>query len=138
MAPLTEKRLLQAAIVIGGAFSLFFAVSSIVDGVRILLPGFTRSEIDLDSQFRFLSGIFLGLLIGLYSCVASIERKSSRFRLLGGLIVCGGLARLVSLLAAGPPGGGHRYGLVMELVVTPLLLLWQARVASRFAVPQSR
>lgn len=132
MTPLGEKRLLQGALLLAGAFSLFFAGLSVVEGVRVLLPGYLRSNINLDSHFRFLSGIFLGLLIALYSCVPSIERKGRRLRLLGALIICGGLGRLVSLFVAGVPGTGHQYGLGMELLVTPLLLLWQARVARRF------
>lgn len=135
MTPLLEKRLLQIAIVTGGAFSLFFAATSIVEGVRVLLPGYVRANVNLDSHFRFLSGIFLGVLLALYSCVPAIERKGPRFRLLGALIICGGLGRLVALLVAGLPGQGHQYGLAMELLVTPLLLLWQARVARRFKAP---
>lgn len=134
MSPLTEKRLLQAAIVVGSAFSLFFAAASVVEGVRVLLPGSVRSNVDLDSHFRFLSSIFAGLLIGFYTCVPSIEHKGPRFRLLGGLIVCGGLGRLASLFVSGIPGQGHQYGLFMELIVTPLLLLWQARIATRMGV----
>ena len=130
-----EKRLLQAAIVVAGAFSLFFAAISVIDGVRVLLPGYARANIDLDSHFRYLSGIFFGVIVALYSCVADIERKGPRFRLLGALIVCGGLARLIGLLSNGVPGAGHLGGLGLELVVTPLLLLWQARVAQRFARP---
>lgn len=133
MNPISEKRLLQTAVVAGGAFSLLFAAQSLVSGVGVLHLD-PRSNVDLDSHFRYLSGIFLGALVAVYSCVASIERKGRRFRLLGALIVCGGLGRLASLFVAGVPGQGHQYGLAMELLVTPLLVLWQARVASRMGV----
>lgn len=134
MTPITEKRLLQAAIALGGAFSLIVAVLSVTQGVHILTPGEIPTNINLDSHFRYLSGIFLGVLVGIYSCVPRIEHRAARFRLLGACIVCGGLARLGGAVLLGlPPADGHRYGLVMELVVTPLLLLWQARVARRFA-----
>ena len=134
MAPLTEKRLLQAALVLGGAFSLFVALGSVSGGVGFIARD-AAANVDLDSHFRYLSGIFLGVLIALYSCVPGIERRGPRLRLLGGLIVCGGLARLAGAAAMGLPGIGHRYGLVMELIVTPLILLWQMRVARRF-VPE--
>ena len=49
---------------------------------------------------------------------------------------CGGLGRFASLMAAGPPSIGHRYGLVAELLIVPLLVLWQARVAKRSQMPQ--
>lgn len=132
MAPLTEKRLLQAALVLGGAFSLFVALGSIFGGVAFLARD-AALDVDLDSHFRYLSGIFLAALIALYSCVPAIERRGGRLRLIGGLIICGGLARLTGVAAMGLPGVGHRYGLVMELVVTPLILLWQIRVARRSA-----
>ena len=135
MTPMTEKRLLQAAVALGGAFSLFFAGTSVIEGVRVLMAGDPRLDVDLDSHFRYLSGIFLGAILALYSCIPAIERKGPRFRLVGALIVCGGLARLLGLLINGVPGDGHLYGLVMELFVTPMLLLWQARVARRFTEP---
>ena len=86
---------------------------------------------DLDSHFRYLSGIFLALGIAFASCIPAVEAKTGRFRLLGAMVVAGGLARLVSLAALGVPGGGMRFGLVMELAVVPALLLWQARLARR-------
>lgn len=130
MTPTSEKRLLQAALIAGGAFSLFVAVASVVNGTTAVAPR-APVPLGLDSHFRYLSGIFLGALVAMYSCVPDIERKGSRLRLIGALIVCGGLARLIGVAAMGMPGWGHRYGLVMELVVTPLILLWQARLARR-------
>ena len=86
---------------------------------------------DLDSQFRYVSGIFFATGIGFLSCIPAIERRGGRFRLLGGLIVAGGLTRGVSLVAVGAPSTGHLLGLGMELLVVPLLMLWQARIAQR-------
>ena len=130
MTTLFEKRLLQAALAIGGAFSLFVATLSVTQGVAAITRD-GAANLGLDSHFRYLSGIFLGALIAMYSCIPDVERKGERLRLIGALIVCGGLARLIGVFAMGLPGWGHRYGLVMELVVTPLILLWQARVARR-------
>lgn len=130
MSPLLEKRLLQGAIALGGAFSLFVAIISITQGTAAIERD-NVVNLGLDSHFRYLSGIFLGALIAMYSCVPEVERKGERLRLIGALIVCGGLARLIGVFAMGLPGWGHRYGLVMELIVTPLILLWQARVARR-------
>lgn len=131
MTPTFEKRLLQAAIIVGAGVSILFALSSIARGVAVLMPGGPGANINLDSHFRYLSGIFLGVLIAFYSCVPDVERKGPRLRLLGLFVVAGGLARLLGAVTVGMPGGGHIYGLGMELVVTPLLLLWQTRVARR-------
>ena len=74
---------------------------------------------DLDSHLRFLSGVFVAVGIAWYSCIPDIEQKTGRFRLLAALTFCGGLGRFASLLAAGPPSIGHRYGLVAELLIVP-------------------
>lgn len=52
-----------------------------------------------------------------------------RFRWIAALVVIGGLARLAGALTYGVPSRGHVVGLGLELVVTPLLVLWQARLA---------
>ena len=43
---------------------------------------------DLDSHFRFLSGIFLAMGIAWYSCIPAIEANVARFRLLAVADVC--------------------------------------------------
>ncbi len=83
---------------------------------------------DLDSHFRYISGIFFGLGVAFTTCVPAIERKGPRFRLRGAMVVCGGLARLVSLATVGIPSQGMVLGLAMELGVVPLLMLWQRRI----------
>jgi hypothetical protein len=86
---------------------------------------------DLDSHFRYLSGLLFAAGIGFATCIPGIEEKTGRFRLLAFLIFVGGLGRLYSLVSVGMPGPGHGFGLAMELVAIPVLVLWQARVAAR-------
>jgi hypothetical protein len=87
------------------------------------------APIDLDSHFRYLSGLLLGLGLAFAWCIPAIERRTLLFRALGLIAVLGGLARLLGLVLGGVPSAGHVFGLAMELGVVPLLLLWQARVA---------
>ena len=98
----------------------------------LLGPDFLRLDppwpADLDSHFRFLSGVFLAVGAVFYSCIPAIETKTGRFRLAASLVFAGGLARLLSLLIAGAPTAGHLVGLAMELAVVPALVLWQARL----------
>ena len=128
---MTERRLLQVAVAIACLVPLTVGGLSILRGPGWLghTPAVPR---DLDSQFRYVSGIFFGVGVAFTTCVPAIERKGARFRLLGALVVCGGLSRLVSLIAVGAPGTGHVFGLAMELGVVPLLTLWQWRVGRRF------
>ena len=134
MSPIAiERRVLQLVVAAACLVPLTTGGSSILRGVAFLKGVPHPVPIDLDSHYRYLSGIFLGVLVALYSCVPGIEGKGRRFRLLGALIICGGLARLAGVIAGEVPGRGHLVGLGLELLVTPALLLWQARVARRAA-----
>lgn len=126
-----EKRLLQLVVAIACLVPLSVGGQSILHGPYLL--GHARDiPIDLDSHFRYISGIFFALGLGFVSCVPGIEDKGPRFRLLGAMVVCGGLARVVSLIAVGAPGKGHLFAFAMELGVVPLLMLWQAAFARRY------
>lgn len=129
MSPHAERRLLQIAVTLACLVPLAMGSLSVIRGVAVIKG--TPALPDLDSHFRYLSGIFLALGIAFASCVPAIERRGGRFRLLGAMVVAGGLARPLSWVMVGAPGTGHRFGLVMELGVVPLLILWQARVARR-------
>lgn len=90
------------------------------------------ASISLDSHFRYLSGLLLAIGIGFLSTIERIEAKGRQFRLLTLFVVTGGLARLSGTLVDGVPSSEMLFGLGMELVVTPLLCLWQMRIARRF------
>jgi hypothetical protein len=126
-----ERRLLQVAVALACCVPFSASLMGIARGAAWLERGAVAT--DLDSHFRYLSGIFLVLGIAFASCIANIESKGPRFRLLGAMVVAGGLARLVSLFAVGVPGNGMLFGFAMELGVVPLLMAWQARVAGRAA-----
>lgn len=124
----SEKRLLQAIVALLAAVPVLAGLAGIVAGPAFLGPD-APWPADLDSHLRFLSGVFLVVGLAWYSCIPGIEEKTGRFRLLAAMTFCGGLARLASLAMAGPPSAGHVYGLGAELLVVPLLVAWQARVA---------
>jgi hypothetical protein len=134
MSPPTERRLLRAAILLACLVPLFAGGAGVVSGPAMLRgvdPG--GAPVDLDSHFRYLSGLLLGFGLGFLYCVPAIERRTAIFRTLGLIVLIGGLARLWSAVAFGLPGPGHVFGLVMELGTVPALVLWQARVARLFA-----
>ncbi|MGU3390005.1 DUF4345 domain-containing protein [Sphingomonas sp. M1A8_2b] len=128
-----EKRLLQAVIAVACLLPLVVGGQGVLHGPA---PFGHLAEVprDLDSHFRYISGIFFATGLGFVSCIPDIERKGPRFRLLGGLIFVGGISRGISLLAVGVPSQGHVLGLVMETVVVPLLMLWQCNFAKRAAI----
>ena len=128
-----QRRLLQAAVAAACIVPLLTGTLSLVEG-----PAFIRGverplPIDLDSHYRYLSGLLLGLGLAFASCIPRIERRTALFQALGFIVIVGALGRLLSLLVMGAPGTGHLYGLVMELVVVPLLMMWQRRLAASYA-----
>jgi hypothetical protein len=139
MSAATERRLLQAAILLACLVPLFAGGSGVIAGPAMLRGIDTgAAPIDLDSHFRYLSGLLLGLGLCFLLCVPTVEKHTALFRAIGLFVVIGGLARLYSALALGLPGPGHIFGLFMELGTVPGIVLWQGRVARLFANPQTR
>lgn len=125
-----ERRLLQLTVALACMVPLLAGGVGIVQGPAMLRDvGFTDAA-DLDSHFRYLSGLLFAIGLSFASCIPGIEHKTARFRLLALIVFIGGLGRLASLASIGMPGGGHVFGLAMELGAVPLLVLWQARVAA--------
>ena len=126
-----ERRLLQIAVAAGCVVPLLAGGSGMIEGPAFLRGVASPAPPDLDSHFRYLSGLLFAIGIAFASCIPGIERKTARFRLLALLVFVGGLGRLLGLAMSGVPGTGHVFGLVMELGAVPLLVLWQARVAAK-------
>ena len=131
MAPETERRLLQVATALACLVPLSTGLTSVLGSASVLRGVEAPLPIDLDSHFRYLSGLLLGIGLTFLALIPRIEKNGPVFRALGFIVLVGGFARLLSLLEEGIPGRGHQFGLVMELVVVPLLVLWQARIARR-------
>ena len=131
MNPHIEKRLLQAIVAVACLVPLITGGWSILRG-----PGFLGHPplipVDLDSHFRYISGILFAVGVAFASCIPRIEIKGARVRLLGALAIMGGLSRMVSLIAVGTPSRGHLLAFAMELGVVPLLLLLQEMFEKRW------
>jgi hypothetical protein len=123
-----EKRSLQIAVALGSLVPIGAGAAGVLMGPH-MLPSAGIGSADLDSHFRYLSGLLLAIGFAFASMVPRIEIHGGRFRLLTGIVVLGGLGRLLSALSIGFPSPPMTAALVMELVVTPALALWQLRVA---------
>ncbi|RVT92282.1 DUF4345 domain-containing protein [Rhodovarius crocodyli] len=124
---LPSRLLLQGAVAVGGLVPVLAGGAGALGGPAAL--GLDVGGADAGSHFRYLSGLLLAIGLGFWSCIPGIERRGRRFALLTGLVVLGGLARLGGLAADGVPSAPMAAALVMELAVTPLLCLWQRRLA---------
>ena len=126
-APKRKRLALQLCVALGGCVPVAAGLAGVWLGPH--MAGEVTAPVPLDSHFRYLSGLLLAIGLGFWSTIPAIERQSPRFWLLSAIVVAGGLGRLVSLAAVGPPDAPMFFGLAMELVVTPALAMWQARLA---------
>lgn len=124
MSPHAERRLLQLIILIAGFVPVLAGVWGATGGLHP--PGLSA-----DSQARYLSGLLLGIGLCFWGCLPRIERRGAEVRILAGVVVAGGLARLGGALSTGAWGLAVALPLVMELGVTPLVALWRERVERR-------
>ena len=124
-----ERHLLQVTIAVAGFVPVLAGLAGALLGASMTQEG--AGAIALDSQVRALSGLLLGIGLAYWEAIPRIERHSERLRLLTGLVVLGGLMRLIAIGFVGMPGAPMIFALVMELAVAPTLCLWQARVAHR-------
>ena len=118
-----ERRVLQAAVALAAAVPVMAGALGVIVGAR-------GQSVAFDSHYRYLSGLLLGLGLVFWSLIPGIERRTTLFRALTFVVVVGGLARLFAYAERGDPGA-MRWALAMELIVTPALCLWQARVAAK-------
>ena len=123
-----EKRTLQIAVALACLVPISAGAAGVLLGPRMVEFGLLPAS-DLDSHFRYLSGLLLAIGFGFAATIPRIEVHGARFRLLTGVVVVGGFGRLLSLLSIGAPSLVMVAALGMELLVTPGLALWQYRVA---------
>ena len=126
---MNERRALQIAVAAGSLIPLCAGGAGVIFGAAMV--GAAAVPVDADSHFRYLSGLLLGIGIAFVTTIPDIERRTARFRLLTAIVVVGGLGRLLGVVVRGYPGKPMLFGLLMELIVTPALAIWQARVAAR-------
>ncbi len=126
-----KTRALQILILLGALVPVYGGAVGVLRGAAAFgaWPGAAA-----DSQTRYLSGLLLGIGLAYVACAPTIARRTREIRLLTGLVILGGLARLAGVFLAGSPGH-MAWTLGMELVVAPTLALWQARVAARSEGP---
>jgi uncharacterized membrane protein YfcA len=124
------KRALQIAVALGSLVPIGAGGAGVLLGPRMLGAAAVASG-DLESHFRYLSGLLLGIGLAYASTIPHIAQHERRFRLLTALVVMGGIGRLLSVLSIGWPSPAMQAALVMELLIAPSLALWQHRVARR-------
>ena len=86
-----------------------------------------------ESHFRYLSGLLFAIGLAYWSCVPGIEQHGPRIKLLTAIVFVGGIARALDLYFDGVPSAAHVGALGIELAIAPAVMIWQHRVAARYA-----
>jgi hypothetical protein len=123
---LNQTRALQVAVAVAG---LVPVTAGAVGAFRPDLLALTGAPSAL-GHVAYLSGLLLGLGLGFWSLIPTIERQGRAFGLLTAIVVLGGLARLVLAVRLDAWGLSVLLPLMMELAVTPVLWAWQRRLSS--------
>lgn len=119
-----EKRLLQMCVGVA-------ATVPVAAGACGVFYGLEGRTLAAASHARYLSGLLLAIGLAFWTTIPDIEQKTERIHLLAGLVVIGGLCRLLGVMLGDMLTPAVAGALIMELLVTPSLCLWQARLALR-------
>jgi len=128
---------LRVAVAVGGLVPVSAGLAGVVLGSSILVDIDSSARASADGHFRYLSGLLLGIGLGFWSTIPTIERQTVRVRLLAAIVVVGGMGWLIGLTVNGQPSGTMLFALTMELGVRPLLCLWQSQVSRDAALMNS-
>jgi hypothetical protein len=123
-----SKRLLQITVVILSLLPLSFGLLGLVAGVGRFNVEVQAINTNLDSQYRFLSGWYLGLAVLAWWIAFGIEKHTALFRIICWSVFLGGCGRLISIASVGVPDLRFVGVMGVELLF-PLLTFWQAKVS---------
>ncbi len=122
-----QKRLLQIVVSLA-------ALVPVLGGIAGVMGNPLRGAGFIGSEFSYLSGLLLGIGVCFWMLVPNIERNGEKFFILTMVVVVGGFSRAIGVLTGGVASPAVYACLVMELIVTPSLYLWQTQVARLEAV----
>jgi hypothetical protein len=125
---MTSRRNLQRTIV-------GFAVVAIVTGTltvffgTAVIPRGGSATASVESELRFYGAWYLGAGLFLASLARRIEHRAFELRMVSLLLVLGGVGRILAIADAGWPHPLFIVLLALELLLPPVLVVWQWRVS---------
>ena len=128
---MTSYRLLQG---LTGVLALIPILTGAITMMGVHDPLYAALDLPgnplLDSNLRFLGGVWLGLGLAAFWMVPRLHAQTVLFRVVWGAIFIGGLGRLLSMLVVGWPPEPFIAFTVLEIVGAPLIVGWHARVVN--------
>ena len=109
-----------------GLIPLWFGVNGLLFGAAELMGGDVITSA-MDNQYRYLSGVYIGVALMIFYSAGEIRKRAMLFRFAMLFFFIGGCARVISYLTVGPPPTEQFAAMFVE-ILSPLLLLWQTRV----------
>lgn len=120
-----SRKLLQTFLVILG---LVPTITGVLTMMGIHDPLFANLNLPhsalLDSDLRFLGGVWLGLGLTVLATVRSLEKHFVLYRILWGMIFLGGVGRLISMFIIGLPPVPFIAFTVLEIAGAPIFVYW--------------
>ncbi|MEM8745151.1 MAG: DUF4345 domain-containing protein [Actinomycetota bacterium] len=111
---LRHRRVWQAAFLVLALIPTISSLLMLFVGVeRFLEPA--QIDAALDSTYRYLGGVYLGVALVAWWCIPRIEERSEALVAVTGAIFLGGIGRLVSIADFGAPSAATWAFLVIEL-----------------------
>lgn len=108
-----------------GFIPLWFGLNGVFFGAAEHMGG-EPFNTAMDNQYRYLSGVYIGIAAMIFYSSGDLRRRGDLFRFAIIAIFIGGCARAVSYLTIGASPTEQIAGMAVELLA-PLLLLWRAR-----------
>ena len=120
------KRGFQIVVGILSLIPIYYGGMGMITGAAGLMPAEAVTPA-IDSQYRFLSAVYLGLGAMIMWLLPNIDKQATLFRIIVAILFLGGLARLYSYVSVGAPPANFVFGIVLELCL-PLLILWHNKI----------
>jgi hypothetical protein len=122
------RRFQQVFLALFGATVVFIALMHVSLGPARLL-GVGPLDPTMDSEDRFYATQFLAYGVVVLTCVRGVEQKTRIVQYLALALFVGGLARLISMAAVGPPNAFFLAMTALELGMPVVMILVQRRVS---------
>lgn len=84
----------------------------------------------LDSNLRFLSGVWFVVGITVFATVRQVENYFQLYLVVWGMIFVGGIGRLISMILVGLPPIPFIGFTVLELIGAPIFLYWHYQLSN--------
>jgi hypothetical protein len=124
-----SKSALRAVFYLGGLVATMAGLHTVIAGARSL-PGQNRANPTVESELRFYAAFYVAYGIVALRTAPRADNATVAIRGLAGALFLAGLARVGGWLAVGKPHRLQRGLLVTELLVPPLIVAWQTRLAA--------